>query len=137
MSTTPTLLLDENGEALIVQEGESCNVVCAFIDMSGVAILKASLISLTVSLWNLNTTLRINNRKDQSVLDVNNGVVATDGALTLRLGSLDNIIAGTLSAGEIETHVLEFTWTWNDGVAVRTGKSEPLWLQVEKLVVVT
>ena len=129
--------MDENGEALIVQEGESCNVVCAFIDMSGVAILKASLISLTVSLWNLNTTLRINNRKDQSVLDVNNGVVATDGALTLRLGSLDNIIAGTLSAGEIETHVLEFTWTWNDGVAVRTGKSEPLWLQVEKLVVVT
>lgn len=122
---------------MIVQEGESCNVVCAFIDMSGVAILKASLISLTVSLWNLNTTLRINNRKDQSVLDVNNGVVATDGALTLRLGSLDNIIAGTLSAGEIETHVLEFTWTWNDGVAVRTGKSEPLWLQVEKLVVVT
>ena len=129
--------IDPGGD-VVVQEGESCDVTAVFKDNSGTAIAKAALITLTASLYDLLTNASINSRLAQSVLDANQGAVATDGTLTLRLGPLDNVIVGTtLATGKTETHCLQLNWTWNDGVSVRTGKSEPLGIKVEQLPTVT
>jgi len=133
MAVKVTDIKDANGKALTIQEGESCDITCTFKDMDGAAITKTNLISLTVSLFDLKTSSAINNRSAQSVIDANGGVVATDGTLTLRLQPADNVIIGNITVGDIQTHVLEFVWTWNDGVLTRTGHSGPLGISVEKL----
>lgn len=133
----PTMLRNSARTEVIVQEGESCNVVVVVKDMDGAAIAKASIITLTATLFDYATEAAINSRNDQNVLDANQGTVATDGTLTLRLGPLDNVIVGTPATGKTETHCLEVTWTWNDGVATRTGKSGPLGIAVEQLAAVT
>jgi hypothetical protein len=117
-----TPLLTTARKAVIVDEGESCNVTVTFQDMAGDAIVKASLLSLTATLYDEATESIINSRNAQSVLDANGGTVASDGTLTLRLQPLDAVIVGTLDAGEIEAHVLLIGWTWSDGVLTRTGK---------------
>ena len=137
MATTPTLLRDSAGLAVVVQEGESCNLTVTFQDMTGATINKASLITLTCTLFDWTTAAVINSRNAQTVLDANNGLVASDGTLTLRLGPLDNIIVGTPASGTKEIHCCLFTWTWSDGVATRTGRSDPLGVQVQNLPAVT
>lgn len=133
----PTLLRDSVGLAVTVQEGESCNIVTTFQDMSGSTIAKANIITLVCTLYDWATNAAINSRNAQSVLDTNNGIVASDGTLTLRLGPLDNVIVGTPASGVIELHCAVFKWTWSDGVATRTGESEPLGIQVQNLPTVT
>lgn len=137
MATTPTLLRDTSGLAVIVQEGESCNVVTTFLDLAGAAIAKAAIITLTVTLYDYLTSTVINSRNAQTVLDANNGAVASNGTLTLRLGPLDNVIVGTPASGAKEIHCCIFKWTFNDGVATRTGESEPLGITVQNLPTIT
>lgn len=123
---------DSSDKVVPVQAGESCNIVATFHDMGGTAIAKAALLSLTATLYDEATSAVINSRNAQSVLDANQGAVASDGALTLRLTPSDSVIMGTVAVGDTETHVLRLTWTWNDGVSVRTGIDE--WtLSVEKI----
>lgn len=123
---------DSSDKVVPVQAGESCNIVATFHDMGGTAIAKAALLSLTATLYDEATSAVINSRNAQSVLDANNGAVASDGTLTLRLTPSDSVIMGTVAVGDTETHVLRLTWTWNDGVSVRTGIDE--WtLSVEKI----
>lgn len=125
-------LKDSSDKVVPVQAGESCNVTATFHDMGGTAIAKAALISLTATLYDQATSAVINSRNAQSVLDANQGVVASDGTLTLRLTPSDAVIVGTVAVGDTEAHVLRLTWTWNDGVSVRTGIDE--WtLSVEKM----
>lgn len=128
MAITP---LDSKDKSVTVQAGESANLEVTF-SFQGTAIVKANIISLTLTLFNLETSAIINGRNAQNVLDVNNGTVATDGKLTLRLGPLDNVIVGTVITGMVQVHVARFTWTWTDGVATRTGIEDVL-LSVEKL----
>lgn len=130
---TITQLKSATGEAVIVQAGESSDIVATFKDMDGAAIVKANLVSLTATLYDVESDTVINSRDDQNVLDANNGTVATDGTLTLKLGPTDNaIINSRTRVGFTEQHVLLFKWTWNDGV-LRTGRSSALGIQVEKL----
>ena len=128
-----TLIRASDGDLVNVQEGESCNIVATFKDLNGNAIVKASLITLTMTLALESTSAAINGRgpTPQNVLDANGGTVASDGTLTLRLQPADNSIIGTPLDGTIEVHVIEFEWTWNDGVAVRTGHSGPLGIYIE------
>ena len=137
MATTPTLLRDSAGLAVVVQEGESCNITTTFQDLTGTAIIKANIITLTVTLFDWVTSAAINSRNAQNVLDANNGTVVSDGTLTLRLGPLDNIIVGSPASGTKEIHCCVFKWTWHDGVATRTGESDPLGIQVQNLPAVT
>lgn len=119
-----TQLRDASGKAVRVQQGESCDVVVTFKDMSGTSIAKASLLSLAATLYDQTTNAIINSRNAVSVLDANGGAVASDGTLTLRLQPADATIVGSIDAGDTETHVLRIDWTWSDGVLTRTGREE-------------
>ena len=136
MPANPTLSLlqDANGEAVIVQEGESCNLTFVPLDIDGVAVPKVGITSLILTLYDLKTSATINDRLDQNMIDLNDGSVATNGTLTVRLGPLDNVIVGTVPASKTESHVVQIAYTWNDGVGVRTGKSDPRILLIQQLV---
>lgn len=126
-------LWNNTGKVEPVQAGESSDVVVTFHDMDGDAIVKASLATLTVTLYDRTTLAVINSRSAQSVKDTNNGTVATDGTLTLRLGASDNVIVGTsVAVGALEEHVVRLQWTWSDGVETRNGFDEWV-MQVEKV----
>lgn len=133
MSATRTVLKDENGNVLAVQEGESCNLYVSFADIDGAAISKANLSTCTLTLFNEATAEVINGRSAQNVKDANGGTVSSEGALTMRLEDTDAIIVDDeLEPGDVESHVARFEWTWNDGVRTRKGRQEFI-LQVEKL----
>lgn len=132
-SVKPKLMRDADGVAVVVQEGESCNVTSTFTDLDGNALNKLALITLTATLYDWATSAVINSRNAQDVLDANNGTLTSQGVLTLRLGPSDNAIVGTPSSGAIELHCLVLKWTFNDGVATRTGESEPLGIQVQNI----
>jgi len=115
-------LKDQNNDDLIIQQGESMDIVATFADVSSTpaTLTKDQVVSLTVTLYTGTTIL--NSRDGQDVKDANNGTMATDGTLTLALGPSDAAIVSA-AAGATETHIARFTWTWNDG-AVRTGICE-------------
>jgi hypothetical protein len=107
----------------IVQAGESCNLT-ATMKNGSLPITLAALNSLTLTIYDKTTGKVINNRNNQSILNEHGGIVASDGTLTLRLQPSDNALVGEPGAGEKETHILRFVWTWNDGVMERTGIKE-------------
>lgn len=119
-------ILSSGGVLVEVNEAESCNITATFNDITGTAIAKANLATLTCTLTNEADGSVINSRSAQSVLDANGGTVASDGTLTLRMQPADNVIVGTIPAGGSETHKLTLAWTWSDGVLTRTGKEEGL-----------
>lgn len=136
-------LKDSSDKTVDVQAGEACNVVAEFYGPGDAVVLKASLVTLTVTLYDRTTSAVINSRNAQDVLDANNGLVAntlvthlgsqvTTAVLTLRLGASDSVIVGTVSVGDVQEHVLRLTWTWNDGVEVRPGIKEWI-IRVEKM----
>lgn len=127
------------GGDVVTQEGESCNLRFVPTDMAGNAILKANLITLTLKLFDVTTSVTVNGRgpTPQNVLDANNGTVDTAGVLTMRLQPADNAIVGTVAPGRTQVRGVELAWTWNDGVAERTGKSDPLGYEIQKLAAVT
>jgi hypothetical protein len=128
-------LWDRTGRVVTVDEGEHADIVGEFLDANGDTILKASLSTVQLTLYDRTTLAIINTRNLQSVLDANGGTVDTAGEITMRLNATDNAILDTeLEVGEIEEHVARFTWGWNDGVEAREGKEE--WLvRVAKLAV--
>jgi hypothetical protein len=115
------ILKDTLHRPIVIEEGESMNIGISFHDMAGVAITKANLITLTITLIDVATSTVLNSRNGQSILDANGGTVTNDGVLTMRLDAADAPMVGTASR---ESHLARFTWTWNDGVSVRTGKVE-------------
>ena len=119
MTATATELTGTN-----VDEGESCDLTIVLYDATAVALVKASIITLTVTLLDQLTGAVINSRNAQDILDANGGALATDGTLVLRLQPLDNTNVNATPVGEIEKHEVTIKWTWNDGVLVadRTGK---------------
>lgn len=118
-------LEDSNGQRVEIDEGESANIEATFEDLSGDALDKSSLATLTCTLLNAADGAVINSRSNQNILDANGSTVTTAGVLTLRLEPDDNAIVNTnLSSGQTESHYLTVTWTWSDGTATRTGKQE-------------
>ena len=116
-------LKDENNDDLVIQAGESMNIIASFSDVSDTPTTLTSDDILTVTLTLFAGTTAINSRLAQSVKDANGGTLAADGTLAIKLGPLDSIIVGSLAAGATEVHIARLTWTWNDGTA-RTGIAE-------------
>lgn len=116
-------LKDENGDDLVIQTGESMNLIATFEDVSSTPATLDSDDLLTVTLTLYAATTIINSRNAQDVKNANQGTLTTAGVLTVALGPLDSVIVGTLTEGQTETHIARLIWTWNDGTA-RTGIAE-------------
>lgn len=118
-------LLDPNGDACEVEEGEVARVTVTFEDYDAASLPLSNLLSLTIKLRNAEDDSIINSRGDQTILNANGGtVVDVSGVatLTLILDENDNANVGGVLSG-VETHWLDLTWTWDDGTTTRTGKA--------------
>lgn len=116
---------DSSGNHVQVDQGESCLIQGTFYDLGGTAIAKASLVTLTASLINVEDKTVINSRNATSILDALGGSVSEAGVLQLTLGPLDNVIVSTNENVTTEKHLLLLTWTWTDGDGnTQTGKHE-------------
>ena len=129
------LLKDQNDDHLVIQAGESMNMIASFSDVSATPATLTSTDISTITLSLFSGTTIINSRSAQDVKNANGGTLTTDGTLTIKLDPLDAIIVGSLTAGQTEVHVARLTWTWNDGTA-RTGLAEYSF-NVEKLAAPT
>ncbi|NNE62345.1 MAG: hypothetical protein HKN35_15745 [Woeseia sp.] len=122
----PDLLLQSDGSELYVDESESCNITNTLYDATGVALATASILTLTATLKNASDGAIINSINGTDVLNAGKGVVAdnADGeaVLTLRLEPADNAVITETDTETLESHYLMLEWTWNDGVASRTGR---------------
>jgi hypothetical protein len=130
-----TALLNTAGVEVVYDEGESGDYTGVLYDhATGLAIAKAALATLTVTLKNAVDGVSINSRTDQDILDTNGGAVTTAGVVTLKLQPLDNIVAtATVATGETETHHIDITWTWSDADAVTRTGIDARWFKVMKL----
>ena len=74
----------------------------------------SSLVSLTLTLYDVVSGEIINQRDNQDVLNTNNVTVDEQGALEWQIQPEDNPIINTeLAAGETEEHIALFTWEWS------------------------
>ena len=107
------LLKDSTGCKQLVDEGESAVITATLVDIGNTPIVKASLQTLTLTLRNASDLTVINGRNAQDILDANDGAVAADGTVTIKLGPADNPIVGSAEYG-IEDHHATMRWTWID-----------------------
>lgn len=121
---------------LVIQEGESQNIEGTLVDGSGVAIPLAGLATFTLTLFNEFDLSIINSRTGQDILNTNGGTVNDPASFILRLDAADAVIidgdtANPKVRGDVEAHIARLFWTWDDGVAERTGIQE-IRLRVQK-----
>lgn len=91
----------------------------SLVDDTGAAIGAASLVTLTLTLYDAITKTYINARNAQNILNANNVTVDSSGNLIWSVQALDNLIVNdTLST---ELHVALFQWTYGAGAA-KSGK---------------
>ena len=122
---TRITLISSSGQRVLVDEGESANITATFEDLDAEILASTAILTLTATLINAADGVVINSREDQDVNNVGTATITALGVLTLRLQPLDNVIVSTTLCNEgVESHYLTLTWTWNDGVATRTGKQE-------------
>jgi len=107
------LLKDSTGCKQLVDEGESAVITATLVDIGNAPIVKAAIQTLTLTLVNASDLSVINGRSNQDILDANDGTVAEDGTVTLKLGPADNPVVGTAEYG-IEDHYATMRWTWID-----------------------
>ena len=124
---------DQHRLPAVAKESTSVTFDVTFKDTSNtpVALTKDGILTLTMTLFDKTTEAVINTRNAVSVKDANGGTVSTAGVLTMKLDPADQVVVGTASTGDKETHVIRFDYTWNDGES-RTGRSEYTY-DVEKL----
>ena len=111
----PATRLQDNGVDVVVQAGETLEVTATFEDTDGTQLTEAQLSAVNVTLFDRIAKTAINSRNGQNVMDANDGVLATDGTLTLTLDADDN----TTASGVTETHVLRFEYTWSGGDGIQ------------------
>lgn len=124
MTCEPEILLGApDGTVVVVDEGESADIVAQLYDISADQQLDKSMVNtLTVTQTVAFTDTIINARDDQSIFDENGGTVEMDGLVTLKLTPLDTAIL-VASPGQCEEHWITFAWSWIDPQGVtRTGK---------------
>ena len=120
-------LKDSAGRNIVVKAGSSNKITATLKDYADVAINKASLLTLTMTLRDANMNYVKRGETDingLSIKDANGGYVTNAGILSLYLTGSDNT---PLSPGlAIEERILLITYTWNDGVdaANQTGVAE-------------
>jgi hypothetical protein len=114
-------LKNSSGDFVKVQEGESCNIRGEVKDTSGALVTTPT--SITCTLFDLETGVVINGRKDQSILNVNGGSYS-NGSYILELDAADNAIVGNLDEGKSQTHVVRIEIEYNDGDSDRVAIEE-------------
>lgn len=107
------ILKDSAGNNLVVKAVTSEKITATMHDYAGVAIVKASLLTLTMTLKDGSGNV-VNSRSAVNIKDANGGYVATDGTLSLYLSAADN--TPLESSKDTEKRILLLTFTWNDGV---------------------
>ncbi len=96
-----------------VREGSTGTYEATLKDEDGVAIQLASLTSLTLSLYDVDSRQIINERDNQDALNANNVTVhATSGLLTWSVQAADHAVVGTR---RLERHRAVFEYRWNSG----------------------
>lgn len=100
-----------------VRERSSGSYTCVLTDETGTAIPAASLVTLTLRLYDIATLTTLNNREGalgvggQNVLNLNNVTVDSSGNLTWAVQSADHAVVSTKPrARERHRAVFEFTW---------------------------
>lgn len=126
-------LYDSTNELATIDQGESLTLIfqarAIETDENGsetvTDIDAADLASLTLTLFDEADGGIINSRSAVDALDAGPGTVEVDGTVTVRLDAADAAINDAdLAVGDVENHVARFSYTWNDGVSVRTGIHE-------------
>ena len=107
-------LQTSGGQLLSVKDGSSSKVTATMHDYDGTAIVKAALLTLTMTLKDGSGNV-VNLRDEVDIKDANGGFVATNGTLTLYLDEDDNTRVDDTKAAE--RRILLLRYTWNDGVA--------------------
>jgi len=97
-----------------VCEQTTATLTLALTDENDLAIAKAQLTSLTLSLYRAGyPEVFFNGRDASDILDSNGGTVSADGVLTLLLENDDNVLAS--QGHNQEFHVALIRWTWDSG----------------------
>lgn len=96
----------------IANEHSTAKYTAVIKDEDDVAIAAASLTTLTLTLYNSAGGAIINSRDALDALNANNVAVDSSGVLTWTMQPADNVIS---AAGEFETHVALFEYTWAAG----------------------
>lgn len=102
-------------------------------DENDEAIAKASLSTLTLTLYERKTATILNGRDQSDILDDNGGTVSSTGLLDLILDDNDNALA-TQASKVAEDHVALIEWTWSSGT--RFGKKEITFTVANQRIVV-
>lgn len=100
-------------------EGVSAVFTCVLKDEAGAAIAASDLVTLTFTLYSIDspTDAIINSREAVDILNANGGTVDENGNLTLRLTASDNQILDQVRPNE--KHRLRLDWTFaSDGVGL-------------------
>lgn len=126
-------IYDSHSQMAVIDQGESVDLVFRArtkeTDEDGnetiTDIDAADLATLTLTLFDEAGAGIINSRSATDIKGAGPGTIEADGTVTVRLDPDDaSIEDATLAVGEVENHIARFTYTWNDGVATRTGKHE-------------
>ncbi len=102
---------------LQVNELTTARYQTTLLDEAGDGILSGSFVSLSLTLYNLETGAVINSRNSQNVLNANNVTISGSGLLTWTLQPNDNSIIGS---EKTEHHKAMFEGIYSTNKAVRT-----------------
>lgn len=101
-----------------ILEGTTPLYTANIVDENGDAIAVASLLTLTLTYFDVRSGTIINSRNAQNILNANNVTVATAGVpavttLTWTLQAADTALVNTFR--DTEDHYAIFRWTWPGG----------------------
>ena len=74
----------------------------------------------------------INSRNEQPILDMNNGSLAEDGWVTIKLQPADNALQSTTE--KVEWHYVQLVWTWRDDDLDEQRGEHDWQIQIRELV---
>lgn len=101
----------------VADEGESSRLTATLYELSGSPLDAASIIELTMTLQNEANGAIINNRDQQSILNMNGGRLEPDGTVIVALSPEDNVIV--INSGTQESHIATVEWSWIDDQGVQ------------------
>lgn len=113
-------------------ERSSGRLTCVLKDETGTPVPKASLISLTLTLYDQNTRAIVNGKRNANVLDQGGVTVgATDGLITWAVSPFDTMLL--TSGGANGTHVAIFTAKWGTSGVTQREHSWMVMFPIENL----
>lgn len=105
-----------------VNEGTTSQITFSLTSETGAAVVAASLLTMTLTLWNDVDHTIINSRNAQDVLNTN-GVTIDSAGLVTWIGSIaDNVMVDRTL--ETELHIAEFNWTYPNPQGTKDGKHQ-------------